>query len=536
MIIDEFKKRVNLIPEQQWIALGSSTNRRSTRARFWRTPKHAAIQEVFEDLQVFGMFCRWIENIGYEEACKFRRKKKTNLRRISAISEEIIDFEESEDFSEEKTTSRGRNGVDESDITDDDDTLEEEFLHTKTYYYNEPNDEYIIHLPSKKHPFVMRGELWRSICDAYSNWDGQPLTINEMCRRFGMSRRTMVELLRSAGITHDSSPWSDEKLKREEEDSLVSDLIRKKEERVLLKAQQQEYRRVKRDAEKFRRFKAFALNISAIFTETHAPVRDLKYRAEDLDSFSVIISPTDFHWGKHASPYMGEEYNRDVARQRLFTTTQNVLDRVLSRGQPEKIYLAVGGDGLHIDNQAKTTTRGTPQDCDGSASEIASTYVKLCVDYAEMVSEYAPVELFVVPGNHDFYTSAILREALHAWFRNDANVNIYQTLSPRQTFLYGKSLITFMHGDTGPVKDYPSIIAGESADLWGRSSWRFIFTGHYHTERELPNFGDITVYRMPSLASNDEYHFLKGYKSRKALIGYVIDKSRGVIAQEICPI
>ena len=199
------------------------------------------------------------------------------------------------------------------------------------------------------------------------------------------------------------------------------------------------------------------------------------------------------------------------------------------------VIVAIGGDGLHIDNQQKTTTRGTVQDCDGVATEIAASYVRLCIEYVNMIRQFAPVEVYVVAGNHDYYTSAILREAMRAWFRNEHSVTVDEEVAVRRTFLYGKSLITLMHGDNGSTKDFPAIIAGESAELWGKSEQRFIFTGHLHTERELPTFGNITVYRMPSLAGTDDWHWQKGYKSRKALIGYILDPKKGVIATEISP-
>lgn len=207
----------------------------------------------------------------------------------------------------------------------------------------------------------------------------------------------------------------------------------------------------------------------------------------------------------------------------------------MKRGNPEKIIVAIGGDGLHIDNQQKNTTRGTAQDVDGTPVELASSYVRLCVEYIDMISKYAPVDVFVVAGNHDYYTTAILREAIRAWFRTVENVKIDEEITVRHTFLYGDSLITLMHGDCGSSKDFPAIIAGESPEIWGKSKQRFIFTGHLHTERQLPTFGNITVYRMPSLAGTDDWHWQKGYKSRKALIGYILDKSKGVIATEISP-
>jgi hypothetical protein len=410
----------------------------------------------------------------------------------------------------------------------------DEFLHTKEYYYNQTSDEYIVHLPSKPKPFILKGTFWRSVVSAYSNWDKQPNTINQMCRKFSMSRRTMVELLRVMGVTHDSSPYTEEVLHKTSEEDLVFDLLRRKEERVLLQAEQKEYKRVQKDAYKYRSYKKFVESIKFLLEDIDISIEEVKHQEKD-DDFSVLVSPTDFHWGKYASILTGDEYNRDIAKERLFKTTTDVLDRVLQRGIPDKIIVAIGGDGLHIDNQSKSTTRGTPQDCDGTPVELAASYVRLCIEYINMIRQYAPVECYVVSGNHDYYTSAILREAIRAWFRNVEFVKIDEKISTRRTFLYGNSLITLMHGDMGSTKDFPAIIAGENAEIWGKSKQRFIFTGHLHTERELPTFGNITVYRMPSLAGTDDWHWQKGYKSRKALIGYIIDKDRGVIATEISP-
>ena len=412
----------------------------------------------------------------------------------------------------------------------------EEPLHDKTYWYDADKDSYIVYLKSKKRPYVIRKDLWASIKEAYSNWDGSPSSVNEICRKFGMSRNTLQELLRQMGTTHDSSPWPNEVVAKADEGFLTEELLRKKEERVLVNAERREYSRVKKDAEKYRRLDLYAKAIKAHFD--YGPSIDIPtiHIKDAKKPYSALISPTDFHWGKYATAMYGDGYNREVAEQRLFECTEKVIDQLLKRGRPEKIILGIGGDGLHIDNQSRGTTRGTPQDVDGNPTELAHTYVDLCRRYISFVAQVCPVQVFVVPGNHDYYTSALLRAALIGWFHKAENVEIVENLSTRQTFLYGKNLITFVHGDDGNVKDYASIIAGESPKMWGKSEQRFIFTGHLHTERELPQFGNITVYRMPSLAGTDDWHHRKGYKSRKALIGYVLDKEDGVVATEIVPV
>ena len=153
-----------------------------------------------------------------------------------------------------------------------------------------------------------------------------------------------------------------------------------------------------------------------------------------------------------------------------------------------------------------------------------------------MLRQVCPVSLFVIPGNHDYYTSTLLRAAMQGWFSKVKDVDVVESFSPRQYVSYGSSLITFLHGDAGKPRDWPAIIAGERPKEWGESKHRFIFCGHLHTERDFPVFGNVTVYRMPSLAGTDNWHFKQGYKSRKALIAYVVDQKRGVIATEIEPV
>ena len=352
--------------------------------------------------------------------------------------------------------------------------------HSQPYWYDKTRDLYVVSLPSKKNPLAIPGESWKVI--------------------------------------------------REE-------LIRRKEEKVLVTAEKKEWARIKKDAESFRRVDLIAKRLALKF-EDIAPNYDVPTLKLPQTSppYAVIVSPTDFHFGKYAPEYTGDGYDMAKCKKRLKAVTKNLLGRVTKRGKPQRIYLALGGDGLHIDNQQKTTTRGTPQDCDGTPEEMAWYWVKLCRDYVDMLRQIAPVTLFVIPGNHDYYTATLLRAAMQGWFSKAKDVSVVESFSPRQYVSYGNSLLTFLHGDAGKPRDWPAIIAGEKPKEWGDSKHRFIFCGHLHTERDFPVFGNVTVYRMPSLAGTDNWHFKQGYKSRKALVAYIVDQKRGVIATEIEPV
>ena len=203
--------------------------------------------------------------------------KYSNLNRMFKTHGERLGFSSKSSFRDfakwvKKNLKAAKNNP--MDISDED-TEEEppdlnvgEWEHNKSYWFDDKRDIYVVHLKSRKKPFVIPGERWRIIRDCYSNWDGEGVSVNEIARKQGLSRRTVIELLRIMGTTHGSSPWSDEELKKTDENYLEEDLLRKKEERILIKTQRIEWNRIKRDAERYRRLDLFASTISEKFKRT----------------------------------------------------------------------------------------------------------------------------------------------------------------------------------------------------------------------------------------------------------------------------
>ena len=398
------------------------------------------------------------------------------------------------------------------------------------YWYDSERSRYVFHLPTRG-PFALPADTVDGIREAYSNLGGGA-TINQVARRFGMSRSTTTGVIRALGLTHDSPPWGPEEVASRDEADLVEDLIQRKTERVIVKAERKAWRKVKQSAENFDRLDLFASRMAARFEgmKFEYPVPRLRLSGARAP-YEVVVSPTDFHWGKR-----GEKYNRTIARDRLFDTTDRMLDRLVRLGAPDQIVLVLGSDGLHIDTATSETTRGTKMDCDGSPEELASSWVQLCAAYVDRVRQVAPVRLHVIPGNHDTYTSILLRSALFGWFRMIDDVEVVQNTSSRQYYLYGRSLLVFLHGDIGSSRDWVELASSEARQEWGQTDRTFVFTGHLHTERELEQRAGAIVYRMPSLAGADRWHKKMGYVgNRKALAAYVVDQERGVIATLIEP-
>jgi hypothetical protein len=71
------------------------------------------------------------------------------------------------------------------------------------YTYNRDSDTYITFLDSAPKPILILGVKHRAMVRAYSNWDGQPSTINEICRQLS-GKRLARYLLRARSVSSPS--------------------------------------------------------------------------------------------------------------------------------------------------------------------------------------------------------------------------------------------------------------------------------------------------------------------------------------------
>ena len=86
------------------------------------------------------------------------------------------------------------------------------------YVYNGTSDSYVTMLKCRPKPLVMTGTKFRAMKKAYSDWDGNPSTINEICRRFAIPRDQFIELKAIHGWTHEQEPYTREEVMAREVD------------------------------------------------------------------------------------------------------------------------------------------------------------------------------------------------------------------------------------------------------------------------------------------------------------------------------
>ena len=409
------------------------------------------------------------------------------------------------------------------------------------YVYDQDVDTYKTYIQQAKGWVTTTGEAHRAIIQWYSNWDGAPVSLNGVSRRTGLPRNWVVGYLKSHNITHDSAPFSAEDVARRGVDELAQDALALKFGALATRTEELGARELHKAATKWWDFELSVLTKIREWIGENVPEYQVpKLRLNKAPRpYTVVTSATDFHWGMRAIETCsgkGNVYDRNIARQRLMSTTEDLLGRL--PGNPERIIVAVGSDWFHVDGPGPEarTTRGTPQDVDGLPLEIMLTGCELQREHIDILSQVAPVTVVLMSGNHDRHNSHALLLYLSAAYENNERVEVVKEHTMRVYQMVGNTLVCFTHGDTAKVKDLGPIMSKERRKEWGQASHHVAIGGHLHHQR-VQEIAGIRHYLLPSLAGTDAWHAGQGYVgSDSGLMALLIDQEDGVVATLFSPV
>lgn len=255
------------------------------------------------------------------------------------------------------------------------------------------------------------------------------------------------------------------------------------------------------------------------------------------DPLLFELSIFDAHFGKLAwSPETGQDYDVKICRARYMKAARCLLGRALQH-KPERILYVVGNDFFHVDHKGQTTS-GTEVDCDGRWQKAFRIGKDCCITVAEEASQIAPVDILIVPGNHDREKAFCLGEVLDARFTNNHDINVMNDPDPFAYYRWGKVLLGFNHGEEylGDKKraELPIQMSTDRAVDWSETVWREWHLGHFHSEEEMvwkyrtvKQVRDMAVRVLPSLSSTDAWHRMKGYAAPLAAEAHLYHKEHG---------
>jgi len=253
--------------------------------------------------------------------------------------------------------------------------------------------------------------------------------------------------------------------------------------------------------------------------ENSSEVIEGSYEPEFQEPIAYEISLPDIHYGKEVGDTL------EVLEDEYMYRVKSLIDKAEGL-DVERIILPIGNDGMNSEGYSRATTKGTPQqDC----AEWQQTFVGYCaliVRAIKYLSSFAPVDVVVVQGNHDFERMFYAGEFLHAYFRNNTTVTVDNSLNTRKYYQYGVNMIMYTHGDKEKPAEMPLIMATERPMMFAESKFREVHCGHLHKEM-VNEYRGIKVRFIPSICKNDSWHKAMGYEAKRVAQAHIWNKSTG---------
>lgn len=240
----------------------------------------------------------------------------------------------------------------------------------------------------------------------------------------------------------------------------------------------------------------------------------------------------DLHAGKLA--WSKETGYQDYDTHLAVAAYRRAIDNLLYRASSfsfDKIILGVGNDLLQSDNIQGTTYSGTKIDVDSRYRKVYVTVRKMLAETIEKLRKIAPVEVKLVPGNHDTLSTFTMGDSLECLFHNYSDVVIDNAPVKHKTVEWGKCFLLLTHGHEGKQEDYGIWMASRYPVEFGRTKYREIHVGHKHKSAVNEKFG-VKVRTLSALCPPDAWHADNNFVGNlRSAEGLVWNKDQGLVAQ-----
>ena len=199
------------------------------------------------------------------------------------------------------------------------------------------------------------------------------------------------------------------------------------------------------------------------------------------------------------------------------TVLMNLMEKSVKSGyNPRRVLFPLGNDFGHFDNDKSETAKGTQVQSGDTYLNSVDERCTVAIQSCKLLKMYTDhLDILIVPGNHDRFSSYWLGKVLEAFFIDDPSVTVHNQQSPRKYYSYGENLFGFTHGSDEKKQDLVGIMAVEAPLAWAGATHRTWFTGHLHQQARLfsmlsEKFGVIQRI-FPALVHPDDWHILSGY-------------------------
>ena len=250
------------------------------------------------------------------------------------------------------------------------------------------------------------------------------------------------------------------------------------------------------------------------------------------DSLLSLLTITDFHLGMYAhEAETGDDWDIKIARDTFLNSINDMIKASPNSGIGMLCQL---GDFLHWDGILSVTpSSGHILDADTRYGKLVELAMSVMTEAVRMMlKKFGKVVIVSAEGNHDISGSIWLRKHIKQIFRNDPRIEVIDNEFPFYAYLHGETMLAFHHGHKVRLANLPKLFASEprTREMWGKASYTYIHSGHYHHERLIEDGGAISE-QHPTLAGRDAYAARGGWVSRRGAKLITYDKIDGEVSR-----
>lgn len=258
-----------------------------------------------------------------------------------------------------------------------------------------------------------------------------------------------------------------------------------------------------------------------------APVRPPEQVLSDL---LAAFPVGDHHMGMLSwAPETGADYDLTIGRNLLCGAVEYLANSV---PQAHRAVLPLLGDFVHYDSfVAQTPKSKNPLDSDSRFPKVVRATISVIrFTIATLLRRHAEVLVIVEEGNHDPVVTLLLREWLATLYENEPRVTVDVSPANRHYFDFGKNLVGITHGDKAKLDKLPLIMATDRPEEWGRTEYRYWWTGHVHHD-QAKDIQGCKVESFRILPPQDAWAAKEGHQSMRDMKAIILHREHGEVAR-----
>lgn len=273
------------------------------------------------------------------------------------------------------------------------------------------------------------------------------------------------------------------------------------------------------------------------FAATLPKVKSIRAPKTVNESLACVYPVGDLHLGMYSwDAETGANYDISIGERLLAEATEHLIEATPAC---DVAVIPLLGDFLHYDSfKPLTPTSGNLLDADSRFPKMVAAAIRSSRYMIEASARrHGRVHAIVEIGNHDLACSIWLMQCLAQVYQNEPRITV--DISPRfyHYFEFGKCLIGTHHGHEAKMEQLPMIMATDCPAEWGRTKFRYWYTGHVHHRKsaslipQAQDFNGCSVESFRVLPPADAWAAQKGYRPIRDQKAVVLHKEHGEVAR-----